>query len=342
MRVTGLMPLLTLLAVPLQTSAHPHESGAQGPPPYEMAWSFFPPGGKLELPAHGQSKGAMLGVALGGWADGAVAGLNVMSVSPGGPAEAAGLRSGDVLTRFNGEPLASESGQEAYERLRALLADVEPGSEVMIGYRRGDQQLEARVATGAWPQVFAQRKGRWQERIAERAREWARLASSRAGPEGNVDVDVDVGVEGDGAEARRIVRVRRSPASIETFVNMAWRLAGLEIAELTPALGEYFGADHGLLVVRAPDDEDVPLEDGDVILKIGGRDFKDARYATRILRSYEPGEEVELEVLRHKRSRLVSFRLPERKRPREAGKLRRRIMEAPPALKIPEGQAGST
>ncbi len=340
MKIMVLMPLLALLAVSPQAPAHPHDGDAHDPQPYEMALSFFPPGEKLELLARGKAKGAMLGVALGGWADGAVAGLNVMSVSPGGPAETAGLRSGDMLTAFNNESLASESGQESYERLRELLADVEPGSEVMVGYRRGDQQLEARVATGAWPQVLAQRNGKWQERIADRVKEWTRLANSWTGSDGNVDVHVDV--EGDGPEARRIVRIRRSPASAVTFMDMAWRLGGLEITELTPALGEYFGADRGLLVVRAPDEEEVPLEDGDVILKIGGRDFKDARHATRILRSYEPGEEVELEILRHKRSRLVSFSLPERKRAREASGFRRRITEAPPVPSAPEGPAEST
>ena len=77
---------------------------------------------------------------------------------------------------------------------------------------------------------------------------------------------------------------------------MAWRLEGLQIVELTPVLGEYFGAEKGLLVIRAPDDEEIGLEEGDVIRMISGREFRDARQATRILRSYEPGEEVELEV----------------------------------------------
>ena len=339
MRVLGLTPLLALLAVPLHAPAHPHD-GDGGGPPYEMAFSFFPPGEQLEVLALGQAKGAMLGIALGGWTDGAVEGLNVMSVSPGGPAELAGLRSGDMLTTFNGDSLASESGQQSYETLRELLADVEPGSEVTVGYRRGDDPSEARITTGAWPQVLAQRNGKWQERIAERAREWAGMAKSWAGSDGNVDVHVDV--EGDGTGNRRIVRVRRGLANAVPFMDMAWRLGGLEIAELTPGLGEYFGADRGLLVVRAPDDEDVPLEDGDVILKIGGRDFKDARHATRILRSYEPGEEVELDVLRHKRSKLVSFRLPERERAREGREFRRRFMPAPSAPKTPKPPAEST
>ena len=112
---------------------------------------------------------------------------------------------------------------------------------------------------------------------------------------------------------------------------MAWRLGGLQVAELTPALGEYFGVDEGLLVVRAPENEDIGLEDGDVIRKIGGRTFRDARQATRILRSYEPGEEVELEVMRHKRSRTVRFELPER-----SGRITRGNLLSPPAPAVPE------
>ena len=320
MRVLAIAPLLALLAAPLQ-AAHPHEDEMEVEmevlEPYEMARSFFPPAelmepleqiGQMEVLVRDSAKGAMLGISLGGWADGGVEGLNVMSVSPGGPADQAGIRSGDMLTAFNGEALASESGQQSYERLREMLAEIEPGSEVSVGYRRGGDDAEVRIATGAWPQMFAQRNGDWQEGIAERAREWARMANSWRGTGENVDVG------GGGNGVRRVVRMRRSPASALTFYDMAWRLGGLQVTELTPALGEYFGADRGLLVVRAPDDEDVPLEDGDVIRKIGGREFKDARHATRILRSYEPGEQVELEVIRHKRPRVLSFELPGRMR----------------------------
>ena len=140
---------------------------------------------------------------------------------------------------------------------------------------------------------------------------------------------------GGGDVARRVVRVRRGSGGPLSFSEMAWRLGGLQIAELTPAMGEYFGVEDGLLVVRAPENEDIGLEDGDVIRKIGGRTFRDARQATRILRSYEPGEEVELEVVRHKRNRTVSFELPEREGRMTRGNLLRpstpAVPEAPPA-----------
>ena len=351
MRVVALAPLLALLAAPLQ-AGHPHEDEMEVETDvletYEMARSFFPPEelkepleqiAQMEVLVRDSAKGAMLGVSLGGWADGSVEGLNVLSVSPGGPADRAGLKSGDLLTTFNGKPLSAESGQEAYDRLRQMMAETEPGSEVSVGYRRGAEVSVVEIATGAWPQMFARQDGNWREGIAERAREWARMANSWRGTGESVDIDVDLGGAGNGV--RRIVRTRRGPASALTFYDMASRLGGLQIAELTPALGEYFGADRGLLVVRAPDDEDVPLEDGDVIRKIGGREFKDARHATRILRSYEPGEQVELEVIRHKRSRVLSFQLPDRLRPPAERRFWRGLPQPPAAPSRSGGPAES-
>ncbi len=314
MKVFALAPLLALLAFPAQAPAHPHDNGADESQAYELGFSFFPPSERLEAWARGSNRGARLGVGLGGWAAGAVEGLSVMSVTPGGPAELAGLRSGDMLTTFNGEPLASESGQESYEKLLGLLSEVEPGHEVTVGYRRGEEHSEAGITTDAWARVLAGRDGDWQQRVAGRARDWTKWMSNWSGADGNSELHVDVDGDGGAGQARRLVRIRRSPVNALTFADMAWRLGGLEVAELTPELGEYFGAERGLLVVRAPDNNDVPLQDGDVIQKIGGREFRDARHATRILRSYEPGEQVELQVLRHKRRKVVSFTLPERER----------------------------
>ena len=196
-----------------------------------------------------------------------------------------------------------------------------------IGYLDDGSDGQAQVKTEAWTQIVAGRSLTAPRRFGERSESWARrLANSFSG--GNVDVEVDVD---DGGGMARTVRVRRGPADLLSFSDMAWRLGGLQVAELTPALGEYFGVEQGLLVVRAPENVDIGLEDGDVIRKIGGRTFRDARQATRILRSYEPGEEVELEVTRHKRSRTVRFELPER-----PGRITRGQLLIPTAPDIPE------
>ena len=302
MRILAFAPVFALMLSPGGLAAHPHEG--------------WPGEGQLadivrqEVQALQQSKGARLGISLGNWADGPVEGLKVLSVSPGGPAEEAGLRAEDLLISINDESLAAGGGQQAYERLRGMLAGTEPGSEVSIGYRRGESDLETQVKTDTWEQVIAGAALAAPRVFTSGTVDWLpQMANRFSGGDGNVEVDVDV--DGDGE--RRIVRVRRGPALPLSFRDMAGRLGGLQIAELTPALGEYFGAEDGLLVVRAPENEEIELEDGDVIRRIGGRTFKDARQATRILRSYEPGEQVELEVLRHKQSRTVRFELPERR-----------------------------
>lgn len=320
MRFLALTPLLTLMLAPAGLGAHPHE----GAMPEEQFTDMLR---QEVLALQERAKGARLGISLGNWADGPVKGLSVLSVSPGGPAEQAGLRVGNLLTSIDGESLASESGEQAYEKLRGILAETEPGNEVTIGYLDDGSNEQAQVKTEAWTQIVAGRSLTVPRRFGERSESWARrLANSFSG--GNVDVEVDVD---DGGGRARTVRVRRGPADLLSFSDMAWRLGGLQVAELTPTLGEYFGVEEGLLVVRAPENVDIGLEDGDVIRKIGGRTFRDARQATRILRSYEPGEEVELEVTRHKRSRTVRFELPER-----PGRITRGNLLVPGVPDIPE------
>lgn len=84
-------------------------------------------------------------------------------------------------------------------------------------------------------------------------------------------------------------------------------VADMELARLTPGLGRYFGTDTGVLVVRAPPDRALGLEDGDVILSVGGRKPLDSSHVIRILASYDPGEKVTLEVMRqHRRISVVA------------------------------------
>lgn len=96
--------------------------------------------------------------------------------------------------------------------------------------------------------------------------------------------------------------------------GMHWLLADwgdAELVTLTPALGRYFGADKGVLVARAPQGADFGLQDGDVILAIGGREPQSGSHAMRILRSYQPGESVELRIMRDKRAQNLSATVPE-------------------------------
>jgi hypothetical protein len=88
-------------------------------------------------------------------------------------------------------------------------------------------------------------------------------------------------------------------------------LADMELATLTPQLGRYFGADKGVLVVRAPEGGALKLQDGDVILAIDGREPTSGSHATRILASYQPGEKITLRIVRDRKTLTVDAVLPE-------------------------------
>ncbi len=109
-----------------------------------------------------------------------------------------------------------------------------------------------------------------------------------------------------------------------------WLLDGFGEAEfvtLTPRLGSYFGTDKGVLVARAP--QALGLEDGDVIVAIGGREPQNGPHAMRILRSYQPGEEIELRIMRDRKAQTLKVSAPTAE---GTGKRieRRRVITAPP------------
>jgi predicted metalloprotease with PDZ domain len=109
-------------------------------------------------------------------------------------------------------------------------------------------------------------------------------------------------------------------------------VSDMELATVTPKLGRYFGTDRGVLVVRAPADGELKLEDGDVILSIDGREPTSGSHATRILRSYQPGEKVKLRVMRQRRALDLETVVPE---PRVDQRIERRVLRTPPVPSVP-------
>lgn len=89
-----------------------------------------------------------------------------------------------------------------------------------------------------------------------------------------------------------------SPARLRSL-NIATSPWGeMELVPMTSGLARYFGTEDGLLVVRAPSDDSIGIEDGDVILAIGGRTPSSPEHAIRILASFDPGETIEFSIMR--------------------------------------------
>lgn len=219
---------------------------------------------------HGEPRGAMLGVNIAtGGAPGE--GVRINGVSPGGPAEAAGLRAGDVIVAVDGVRLDRNGEPPPAARLTDFMRTVEPGQRVQVEYLR------------------------------DGARRKAELTAAPAEP-----------------PIARVLRERLAPLQEQFNLKEFERLlvperafGSLELVTVTPKLGRYFGAERGLLVVRAPSDPSFRLEEGDVLLSIDGRVPESPGHAFRILRSYQPGEKLELEILRDRKRLELDVTVPE-------------------------------
>jgi len=201
------------------------------------------------------------------------AGARVREVSPGGAAEQAGVRVGDLIVAVNG---TNVRGHEPAMRVVELLHNVKPGDKVDLQVSRDGKTRDFTVT---------------------------------ARPEGS-----------DFFVARQfppVPPIPDMPPMPQVKALAAWGggpmmirgpVADMELSRLTPELGRYFGTDAGVLVVRAPADGALSLQDGDVILSIDGRQPIDSSHVIRILGSYDPGEKITLQVLRlHRRISVVTM-----------------------------------
>ena len=74
---------------------------------------------------------------------GDLAGVRLSSVTDNGPADRAGLRRGDVVTKIDGERVT------ATEELIVSVRSHRPGDQVTLTYRRNGQVREAKVTLGS-------------------------------------------------------------------------------------------------------------------------------------------------------------------------------------------------
>ena len=224
-------------------------------------------------------------------------GATVEAVTPGGPADEAGIKAGDVITRFNGQSLAgpakgAEEGDSApAARLIDMAGKMKEGDKVTLDFLRGAESKKVTLT----PRVMGPRVYRFR------------------GDHGEME-DFDVPEPPDMPEMEEMLR------HVPEVEKWAWigrsaEWLDMEMAPMNPELGEYFGTKEGILVIQAPKDSPLHVKGGDVILKIGDRDPKSPSQVMRILASYEPGETVNLQVLRKQKRESLSFKVPERPAP---------------------------
>lgn len=216
-------------------------------------------------------------------------GALVVAVTPGGPADRAGVRANDIITRMNGVRLATGPRDEADgdesrpgRRLINLASRLDPGDTVRLEVNRDGRILNFTL-------------------VAE---------------ESDLDRVIERGFPGGRIEIERMMPGIRLPLPdqrrMRVFAFGAGGISDLELVRVSPELAQGLGISEGLLVVSVGADTALGLRAGDVILSIGGRRPTDPAHAMRILSTYDRNEQIQFEIMRQRQRRTVTGHLPER------------------------------
>jgi hypothetical protein len=231
-------------------------------------------------------------------------GAKVREVTPDGPAEKAGIKAGDIITRFNGVALGGLKAEDddasgPTEKLIDLAQKLEAGDTVKVEYRRDNDSRSTTIVAKDLSELSAMRM---------RSFEMPRMPAGPGmpGPEmmgpdmSRPRIRID-GPEGMGQGFRFMLRDDNDD---------------LRLMELNPELGDYFGTKEGILVLQSPADSTLPLKAGDVIATIDGRKPQSVEHARKILDTYQSGETVKMEIMRKQKKLTLTWKVPAEREPR--------------------------
>lgn len=246
-----------------------------------------------------------------------ISGVRIAGVTPNSGAEKAGIKSGDRLLKINGTRIQGWAPDTRLREARKLLGGLSPDQPVVLVYRRdGDVQtvsvkpeLDQRVF------VFNTTDG-----------SLTRLDGNvviRQGNPGITDMEADsIQIERIGSASsteiapeirREIIRLGSDCKGEDcTFPVLAeaFRWNGLNLASVDAALGRYFGASKGVLVLSTGKDLE-GLQPGDVIRSIDGKEIGTPREAMDALRAQPAGGKVAVAYLRDRTPGTAQVSVPE-------------------------------
>jgi S1-C subfamily serine protease len=227
-------------------------------------------------------------------------GATIESVTPGGPAAKAGIKSGDIITRLDGKSLVTTDAKRANEdqslpglRLVEIAAQLKPKDTVTVDYRREGTRHTTTLVTGDevistfdYPDWIGREPG-WDAAATKMEMERMLPRTGR----GSFEFGPGAG----------------------QFAFAFGPMMDLQLAPLNADLGQYFGTTEGVLVIDVPKESSLGVKGGDVILSIDGRKVDGPGSFMRKLRGYDPGETFKLEIMRNKARTTVTGKLEKHK-----------------------------
>lgn len=225
-------------------------------------------------------------------------GATIQSVTPGGPAAKAGIRSDDIITRIDGKSLVTGDDKKRNEeesppglRLIEIAAQLKPNDNVSLEYVRDGARKTTTLVAGDEPILAFEYPGGFGLGEGARQEAFPRMRIEQMMP--------GVGRGG---------RLEAAPGIGFNFA-FGGPFMHLELAPLNSDLGQYFGTTEGVLVIDVPKESTLGVKGGDVILNVDGRKATSPGSLFRILRSYDPGDSFKLEIMRNKSRMTVTGKL---------------------------------
>jgi serine protease Do len=247
--------------------------------------------------AHGQIRalgtphGARIGVSVHDMEDSAAndprrgtAGVVVDSVDPGGPADKAGVKTGDTITEFDGEKVRS------VRQFSRLVQETPAGRAVSVALSHEGQRKTVTVTSeqASFGDDFAMRL-----------------------------LNVAPPAPPTPPAAPRVRPVM--PAMPFEYRLGAGRRLGVSVETLDDQLAQYFGVKDGVLVKSVEADSSAQkagIKAGDVITAVNGRQVYEASDLTRALDRMDNSNEFTMEVMRDKKAQTVKGKLEPQARAR--------------------------
>ena len=200
------------------------------------------------------------------------AGVKIIGVSPGGPADVGGLKVDDVILSVGGMNVrAGSSKGSPQKRVQAALKEAKSDVPMKVEVQRSGKTISLDVVPKS-PRSFL---------VGD---DFGKMPPLPSLPPMGEMFTVSMGGHSS--------------------------LGSVEFLPLTPAMGHYFGTDKGLLVIKPPKDERLHLKEGDVLLDIDGRTPTNAAHAYRIFSSYRAGESLKLHIMRDQKHVEVPVDIP--------------------------------
>lgn len=223
-------------------------------------------------------------------------GVEVTMVDQDAPAGKAGIKEHDVILTMNGTTIESKT------QLQRMIHETPPGRVVTLGLSRDGQAMTIKV------------------QLADRRNEFSQMWPKDKFKDKDFHVEIP--------PIPNLPEIDIPNIGV-VYVHSSMR-SGVMVENLTPQLGEFFGAKNGNgVLVRSVEKgsraEKAGLRAGDVITKVGDQPIHDTSDFTHALHSHSAGS-VSVGVIRDKKEQTLTLTLPERK---ESGEMMEESLEEP-------------